>query len=153
MSYFQLHSIPYNKKIDHLINFETTDSKINQPVINKTLVSYLSNIKTEIDNQQDDWDFLLYEYKKNFCKRIEDNMAKPIRSNLSRSPITGISRQGKENFVAAGVNNNYSRPIHVHEGERYVLVVNNPKRSGGKHTLILHYPKKTLQIIMECILI
>ena len=60
MSFFQLHNIPYNNKIDNLINFETTDSKINEPVINKTLVSYLSNIKTEIDNRQDEWDF----YKK-----------------------------------------------------------------------------------------
>ncbi|MBL4593711.1 MAG: OmpA family protein [Flavobacteriales bacterium] len=70
---------------------------------------------------------------------------------MSRSPITGLSRAAKENFVGAGVNNKYSRPIHVHKGERYVLVVNNPKRSGGKHTLILHYPvkKKVLLVVKE----
>ncbi len=94
------------------------------------------------ENKSDDWDFLLFEYKKNLCKEIGTNKIAPIRSNLSRSPITGLSRKAKENFVGAGVNNNYSRPLHVHEGDRYVLIVNNPKRSGGKHTLILHYPKK-----------
>ncbi|PCJ23339.1 MAG: hypothetical protein COA97_11835 [Flavobacteriales bacterium] len=94
------------------------------------------------ENKADDWDFLLFEYKKNFCKRIEDNKIVSIRTNLSRSPITGLSRKGKENFVGAGVNANYSRPIHIHKGDRYVLVVNNPKRAKGKHTLILHYPKK-----------
>jgi len=94
------------------------------------------------ENEADDWDFLLYEYKKKFCKRIEDNKIEPIRTNLSRSPITGISQEGKENFVGAGVNANYSKSIIVQKGSRYVLVVNNPKRSGGKHTLVLHFPKE-----------
>ena len=103
------------------------------------------------ENKNDDWDFLLFEYKKGFCNLIKENQISPIRTNLSRSPITGLSRAAKENFVGAGVNNKYSRPIHVHKGERYVLVVNNPKRSGGKHTLILHYPvkKKVLLVVKE----
>jgi outer membrane protein OmpA-like peptidoglycan-associated protein len=100
------------------------------------------------ENKNDDWDFLLFEYKKAFCKRLEDNVINPIRSNLSRSPITGLSRKGKESFVGAGVSANYSRPIRVKKGDRYVLVVNNPKRAGGKHTLILHYPQKK-KIIVE----
>lgn len=94
------------------------------------------------ENKQDDWDFLLFEHKKKFCKRIEDGKIAPIRTNLSRSPITGLARNGKENFVGAGVNLNYSRPIHIHKGERYVLVVNNPKRAKGNHTLVLHFPKE-----------
>jgi outer membrane protein OmpA-like peptidoglycan-associated protein len=98
------------------------------------------------ENEGDDWDFLLFEYKKKFCTRIKDNKIVPIRTNLSRSPITGMSRKGKENFVGAGVNNTYSRPTHVNKGDRYVLVVNNPKRAKGNHTLVLHFPqeKKTL---------
>jgi outer membrane protein OmpA-like peptidoglycan-associated protein len=94
------------------------------------------------ENKSDDWDFILYQYSKGFCKKVANNELVPLRSNLSRSPITGLSRKGKESFVAAGVNSNYSRPIRVKKGSRYVLVVNNPKRSGGKHTLILHYPGK-----------
>ena len=94
------------------------------------------------ESATDDWDFVFYEYSKGFCKNIVNNKLVALRSNLSRSAITGLSRRGKTSFVGAGVNANYSKPIRVKKGARYVLVVNNPKRSGGKHTLILHYPKK-----------
>jgi outer membrane protein OmpA-like peptidoglycan-associated protein len=94
------------------------------------------------ENESDDWDFLLYEYKRKFCKRIEDKKIVPIRTNLSRSPITGLSRKGKEIFIGAGINSNYSRPMHTHKGDRYVLVVNNPKRAKGNHTLVLHFPQE-----------
>ena len=101
------------------------------------------------ENESDDWDFLLFEHKKMFCKRIRDKVISPIRSNLSRSPITGLSEKGTEMFVAAGVNANYSKSLKVVKGERYVLVVNNPKRAGGKHTLVLHFPKK--EVVKEVI--
>lgn len=93
------------------------------------------------EDKNDDWDFILYKYTKGFCKNLQGNKALPIRTNLSRSPITGLSKKSQENFVGAGVNNNYSKPIQVQKGDRYVIAVNNPKRAGGKHTLILHYPK------------
>jgi outer membrane protein OmpA-like peptidoglycan-associated protein len=99
------------------------------------------------ENEADDWDFLLFEYKKKFCKRIEDGKIAPIRTNLSRSPITGLSNSAIQNFVGAGINENYSQPLKVKKGEKYVLVVNNPKRSGGKHTLKLHFPKKQEEVI------
>ncbi|NQX98134.1 MAG: OmpA family protein [Flavobacteriales bacterium] len=94
------------------------------------------------ENTNDDWDFLLFEYKKKFCKRIKDKVIAPIRTNLSRSPITGLSIKGTKDFIGAGVNANYSSPVNVKKGERFVLVVNNPKRLGGKHTLKLHFPQK-----------
>ena len=90
----------------------------------------------------DDWDFVLYKYSKGFCKKVANNELVALRSNLSRSSITGLSRKGKASFVGAGVNANYSKPIRVKKAARYVLVVNNPKRAGGKHTLILHYLTK-----------
>ena len=99
------------------------------------------------ENENDDWDFLLFEYKKNFCKRIEDNKIVPIRSNLSRSPVTGLSKEATERYVGAGVNSNYSKPIHIKKGNRYVLVVNNPKRSGGNHTLMLHFPQEKKTVV------
>jgi len=94
------------------------------------------------ENESDDWDFLLYRNEKMFCKKLADKVAEPIRSNLSRSPITGISLSSKESFVSAGINNNYSKAVKVKEGDEFILVVNNPKRASGKHTLILHLPKK-----------
>jgi outer membrane protein OmpA-like peptidoglycan-associated protein len=97
------------------------------------------------DNENDDWDFLLYVNQPMFCGRLNDKLIKPIRSNLSRSPITGLSLTSEERFVSAGVNNNYSKAINVEKGDQYVLIVNNPKTQGGKHTLVLHHPKKKLQ--------
>jgi outer membrane protein OmpA-like peptidoglycan-associated protein len=92
-------------------------------------------------NKNNDWDFLLYRYKKMFCKRIEDKKIKPIRSNLSRSSETGLSITAKHKFVGAGINENYSKSVIVQKGEKLVLVVNNPKKSNQGHTLVLHYPK------------
>lgn len=88
----------------------------------------------------DDWDFLLYEHKSQFCRRIDSNKIKPIRTNLSRSPTTGLSLLSTENFSSPGINNNYSKFVSVKAGEEYVLVVNNPKKANSNHTLLLHFP-------------
>ncbi len=100
-------------------------------------------------NKANDWDFLLYKYKKMFCKRIDAHKINPIRSNLSRGAITGLSKNATKNFVGAGINSNFSKAIKVNKGDRYVLVVNNPKKSHGNHTLILHYPKKKHRYIKK----
>jgi outer membrane protein OmpA-like peptidoglycan-associated protein len=93
------------------------------------------------DNPKDDWDFMLYRKKNMFCKRIDSNKINPLRTNLSRSPKTGLSLTANENYVGAGINEAYSKYLNVKKGDQYVLVVNNPKRTGGNHTLILHFPK------------
>ena len=92
------------------------------------------------ENENDDWDFLLYENQPMICKKLKEKSIQPIRSNLSRSPITGLSLDAEDNFVSAGINNNYSKAVNVEKGEQYVLIVNNPKTQGGKHTLVLHLP-------------
>jgi len=101
------------------------------------------------ESPNDDWDFLLYEHKKMFCKRIEANKIQPIRSNLSRSSQTGLSVKSSQKFIGAGINNKYSKAVLVQKGEEFVLVVNNPKKSGKKHTLSLHYPKAESTPILE----
>lgn len=97
-------------------------------------------------NKNTDWDFLLYEYKSNFCQRVETNKINPIRGNLSRSPETGLSLTAFLDFVGAGVNENHSKFIIVQKGEQLVLVVNNPKMSNQSHTLNLHYPKSNPKV-------
>ena len=69
------------------------------------------------ENESDDWDFLLYRNEKMFCRKLADKVVEPIRSNLSRSPITGTSLSSKESFVSAGINNNYSKAVKVKEGD------------------------------------
>ena len=99
------------------------------------------------NNPKADWDFLLYPHKKMFCERIVEDKIPPIRSNLSRSAETGLSINSQQEFVGAGINENYSKSILVQKGEQYVLVVNNPKQRNQNHTLILHFPKKLPGVI------
>lgn len=99
------------------------------------------------DNPKDDWDFMLYRHKNLFCKRIDSNRINPLRTNLSRSPKTGLSLTATENYVGAGVNEAYSKYLKVKKGDEFVLVVNNPKKGGRNHTLILHYPKEKKEVV------
>lgn len=89
---------------------------------------------------QDDWDFLLYNNSVNFCKQLLKGKVEPIRSNLSRSAETGMSRNAKSQFVGAGLQSNYSKSLSVKKGEEYILVINNPKQSNRKFQLVLNYP-------------
>ena len=56
MSYFLLPCVSYNPNIHKHIKINISPKEDIFPSINKTLASYLSTIKTEIDNRQDDWD-------------------------------------------------------------------------------------------------
>ena len=96
------------------------------------------------ETENDDWDFLLYKNELHFCEKIKNKTIQPIRSNLSRSPSTGLSLKAAQRYVAAGVHNNYSKAMAVKKGEELVLVVNNAKKAGSKHTLILHFPVKKI---------
>ncbi|MCB9360520.1 MAG: OmpA family protein [Flavobacteriales bacterium] len=100
-------------------------------------------------DNDDDWDFLLYEHLNLFCKRIDSNKITPIRSNLSRSATTGLSLTSSQEYSGAGLNDNFSKYINVKGGEEYVLVVNNPKNANGTHKLILHLPQKEIIIKKE----
>lgn len=101
-------------------------------------------------NELDDWDFLLYEHKSQFCRRIDSNKIKPIRTNLSRSSTTGLSLNSNDEFSSPGINNNYSKYVNVKSEDEFVLVVNNTKRANGGHTLIVHFPKeKKVEQIIE----
>jgi len=97
-------------------------------------------------DKNDDWDFLLYEHKNLFCKRIDSNKIKPIRTNLSRSAITGLSLTSAQLYSAAGLNDNYSKYVEVEKGDEFVLVINNPKRANGNHKIILHLPQEIKKV-------
>ena len=55
MSYFQLPSLPYNNNIKLSLNNNNSDDH-EKIIINKTLVIYLKNIKSEIENFSNEWD-------------------------------------------------------------------------------------------------
>ncbi len=100
-------------------------------------------------DEGNDWDFLLFEHKNLFCKRIDAKKITPIRSNLSRSANTGISKDGNMPFVAAGINDNYSKSLLVKKDEQYVLVVNNSKRAGGSHSLTINVAGEKPEVKIE----
>ena len=60
MSYFLLPKIPFTNQLMTMIGPAYSAENNIRPVINKTLMSYLSDIKAEIDHRQADWD----RYKK-----------------------------------------------------------------------------------------
>ena len=91
----------------------------------------------------------MFEHKNLFCKRIEAKKITPIRSNLSRSANTGISKDGNMPFVAAGINDNYSKSLLVKKDEQYVLVVNNSKRAGGSHSLTINVAGEKPEVKIE----
>jgi len=92
------------------------------------------------DNPKSDWDFLMFNYKNIFCKRIDAHKIEPIRSNLSRSANTGLSFSSSQELVGEGVNDSYSKYVTANKGEQLVLVINNPKKSHQGFTLKLHFP-------------
>lgn len=100
-------------------------------------------------DENDDWDFLLYEHLNLFCKRIDSNKITPIRTNLSRSAMTGLSLNSNQEFSAAGLNDNYSKYVDVEKGQEYVLIVNNPKKANSSHKLVLHLPKEKVVVKEE----
>ena len=60
MSFFQLPQIPYRNDICNLLEIEFSDNDSIHPIINKTLMNYLTRIKSSIDNCTSEWD----KYKK-----------------------------------------------------------------------------------------
>ena len=56
MSYFLLPNVSYNTNLYSSISIKVIAKENVLPTINKTLAIYLTDIKTEIDNRQDDWD-------------------------------------------------------------------------------------------------
>ena len=88
-----------------------------------------------------DYDFLLYKYTDtNFCKQLQKNNLKPLRSNLSRlssrnKGITGLSSEAKTEFVGEGIGAAYSKSVKVVKGEKYVLVLDNVYPDGKGHTI------------------
>ena len=60
MASFLLPSVPYKKNVEQLINIQTNINNNNKPIINRTVNTYLNNIKKQIETDVNNWD----KYKK-----------------------------------------------------------------------------------------
>lgn len=137
----------FNNKLEDSLKIEIERNSIWYLITAPSTGIFSFDITTE--DEGNDWDFLLYEHKNLFCKRIVKDKIDPIRSNLSRSATTGLSTKSEEIYVGAGVKNNYSKALNVAVGDRFVLVVNNSKKAKGSHTLLLHFEKSIAAVIEE----
>lgn len=86
MSYIQLPTITYKKRVENNINFVYSDFPPLSPFLNKTLYAYLTNIKCEIDNCQSEWD----KYKKymNTYEYIHTPVSGSVHSICKLSPLS-----------------------------------------------------------------
>lgn len=90
MSYFKLPNLPYVQTIPLNISFDinnTFDDTVNDTRINKTLVQYLHNIKSEIDDHGKQWD--MYKKYTNSYEFIHTNI--PCM-NISICKLKPLSR-------------------------------------------------------------
>lgn len=87
MSYIQLPIITGKKKLDKYIKFSYSNVAPKIPIMNKTLYSYLTSIKGEIDNCQIEWD----RYKK--YMNTYEYIHTPVSGSLcSICKLTPLSR-------------------------------------------------------------
>ena len=78
-----------------------------------------------------DFDFLLFKNEENgFCKNLNYNHKKPVRSNISRNnlknkSITGLNINAKKEYIPSGIQPMYSKALKVNKSENYFLVIDN----------------------------
>ena len=85
---------------------------------------------------KDDYDWMLFKETVVNAGESKIDYNKPVRSNNSRTDGTIAGRTGLKDgfnnlFTAFGPGNSYAKPVAVHQGETYILVVDNVY-PGGK---------------------
>ena len=99
-----------------------------------------------------DFDFLLFKNEENdFCKNLNYNSLKPIRTNISRNnlknkSITGLNINAKKEYISSGVQPIYSKALKVNKSGNYFLVIDNVY--GGKSGFALqfnYYKEKNIE--------
>ena len=85
---------------------------------------------------QDDYDWMLFKEKTFNSTESTIDYNHPVRTNNSRNDFsvsgkTGLKDSFTENFTSPGLGKSFSKPIEVHQGEDYILVVDNIY-PGGK---------------------
>ncbi len=85
---------------------------------------------------QDDYDWMLFKEKTINPTENTIDYSHPVRTNNSRNDFsisgkTGLKDGFTDIFTSPGPGKSFSKPIEVHEGENYILVVDNIY-PGGK---------------------
>ncbi len=98
-------------------------------------------------NPKDDYDFIVYKYDENLCKKLMSPNLVPYRSNLSRvdksiQGISGLMANVKNTNVGMGIGNAYCKSMTVKKGEKYMLVLDNVYPNGQGHTIYFNFLKQ-----------
>lgn len=95
-----------------------------------------------------DFDFLLFKNEENdFCKNLNYNHEKPVRSNISRNnlknkSITGLNINAKKKYIPSGIQPMYSKALKVNKSENYFLVIDNVYGGESGFSLQFSYYKE-----------
>jgi outer membrane protein OmpA-like peptidoglycan-associated protein len=97
---------------------------------------------------QDDYDWMLFKETSVNATYSKIDYNKPLRTNNSRNDGTIAGKTGLKDgftnlFTAPGPGKNYSKPVQVHQGETYILVIDNIY-TGGKGFAFSSTISKTL---------
>ena len=96
--------------------------------INKTGILMFDIIP---QNQKDNYDFMLFKFEDEFCKKYNSGNLTPVRSNFNppgnSKGITGLSYNGKEN--------DFDKSLRVNKGDKFYLALNNVYKNGKGHTI------------------
>lgn len=91
--------------------------------------------------ETDDYDFVIFKKEGNdFCNRMNQTPAKPLRACISRNKKelkgkTGLSLLAKKELVHEGVGDSYVKALEVKKGEQYYLVLDNVYPEGAGHII------------------
>ena len=142
MTSFILPRIPLNNNLIHSISPEYTNDRHAIPCINKTLLSYLNTVKTEIDNRQLEWD----KYKKytNPYEYIHTPVPNSQHSVCKLKPLSRSYYKMIEMFTMMNIHETLSegcKTFHLAEGpggfiEAICNIRENPKDTYYGMTLI-----------------
>ncbi len=85
---------------------------------------------------QDDYDWMLFKETSISTNNQSIDYEHPVRTNNSRNDLsinskTGLKDGFTDNVTPPGLGKGFSKPVHVHSGENYILVVDNVY-PGGK---------------------
>lgn len=88
---------------------------------------------------RDDYDWMLFKEHPFNATESTIDYNHPVRTNNSRNDFsvngkTGLRDSFTENFTLPGPGKSFSKPIEVHQGENYILVVDNIYPAGKGFT-------------------
>ena len=90
---------------------------------------------------KDDFDWMVYKYSRSLKQEIAREIARPLRSNISRNDgsvagKTGTKEGFKNLYAEPGPGRSFSKPIDVKAGDTLVVVIDNIYDNGSGFTLM-----------------